>query len=247
MKCYKRKIKSGELIEYEIYKAIRQRDVPGIVRGKNRGLTSEKQEKLNQINREKHCHRLINANFGQGDLYITLTHKKDVSEDEAMRGQQNFIRRLKYYIRKNDLPELKYIAVTELSGRWHTHMIINKIPMDVVMEIWGKGGIEFEPLYIEGHYKRLAAYIAKPNKKGKHWSQSRNLKQPEVTVQEARPRDIKRIQAGRPPVPPPGYREIYRELRDNEITGTSVYMCYERIHKAKSQSLGKKGAKHERK
>ena len=61
---------------------------------------------------------------------------------------QNYIRRLKRYIKNNHLPELKYVYVTEFEEdkkkgkiRVHHHIILNFRDRDKAEEMWDKGGI----------------------------------------------------------------------------------------------------------
>ena len=55
------------------------------------------QEKLNEKNAQKRLVRLINENFGKGDLILTLEYPKEAGpqdEAQAMRDIQNYLRRV---------------------------------------------------------------------------------------------------------------------------------------------------------
>lgn len=237
MPWYKKIIKSGPLHEEEIYKSIRRRNLKCLSREKNRAESSEKQKALNEIRAKRRCRRMICANFTIGDWYLTLTFLESLSEEEANRAMNNFLRRLNYWCKKNNRPELKYIGCLEKGKqgkRWHGHIIIPFIPAEEVQKIWSKGEntgrIRFESLYSDGNYKKLAAYIRKDVTGKKQLKQSRNLKKPQVEVKEAGPRDVARFLKGKPPVMPRGYRIVEEECERtvNDITGTSFHMTYVR-------------------
>ena len=111
------------------------------------------QMRLNQRNARKKLDRLVNANFGSGDLIITCTygHGKQPQDDErAAKDIRNYIKRIQYMRRKRGLPEMRYIYVTEVTVseqygvRYHHHIIMSGgIGRDEAEACWGKkhGGI----------------------------------------------------------------------------------------------------------
>ena len=91
--------------------------------------------------------RLVNANFKQGDLYITLTYKKAtlVNEDRAKKDIDNYIKKLKRWFKKNrPNEEFKYIHVIDFVDdpkkskrtRIHHHLIVSEMDRDVAEEKW---------------------------------------------------------------------------------------------------------------
>lgn len=67
--------------------------------------------------------RLALMNFGQGDMFITLTYKENMQDiEKADKDFKRFIQRFKYRFK-----DLKYIAVREFQkrGAIHFHMICN--------------------------------------------------------------------------------------------------------------------------
>ena len=62
---------------------------------------------------------------------------------------QNFLRRVKRYRAKHNLPELKYVAVTEVgkeNGRLHHHIDMSGVvAKNTLAEIWGKGYTTAKP------------------------------------------------------------------------------------------------------
>lgn len=190
-----KRIYSGNILEVEIY-PVSIREVKQPRREKTK-LSTPKQRNLNDKNARKHLSRLINANFTDKDLAVHLTYRDEElpdSEEEARRDVTNFIRRLRYHRRKNNLTaEFKYIAVIEYKEsedgkkvRMHHHIIMTgDMDRDMVEEIWGKGWVNTKRLQADEYgYEALANYISKDPKGKKRWTGSRNLKQPVVKVSD---------------------------------------------------------------
>ena len=121
--------------------------------------------------------RLINANFTEGDLSLSLTFRKSVSIQQSKIDLVNYLRALKRRRKKLGLSPLKYIAVTEYgsSGKnKHHHLIINDMP------------VRLDP---RADYKGLAVYITKEPKRKfeKQIRRSRNLAEPTVKIIPAIP------------------------------------------------------------
>lgn len=233
MPCYKKIIKSGDVMEVELYKSIRTRG-KRIPKQPNKAPTIEKQKQLNEINRRKRLQRLVNTNFKAGDLYITLTYRNAPDErEEAERHLKNYLRRLNYHRKKQGLPPLKYIAVTECTGhRIHHHLIIESMNMDTIYKLWTFGACKIIPLYQFDHdYNQLASYLSKERKHGKSWHQSKNLKQPEIQYKEPTKAERKALHSNRPVIPrlPKEYRLTSSETLANNIIGILYYFRFVRI------------------
>lgn len=154
--------------------------------------TSDVQQKLNERNRVRKLVRLLNTNFTSNDIRFDVTYNTEnnpQSPKEAKRYITNFIKRLKRYRKKNNLPELKYVYVTEKGsrkGRFHHHIVMNgDVSINVLAEIWGKGYTQGKPLqFTETGIEELANYLLKnpvignDDGSGSAYSVSRNLKQP---------------------------------------------------------------------
>jgi hypothetical protein len=156
------------------------------------------QKNLNDKNAKKQLIRLINANFDNRDLAVHLTydsaHLPECIEG-VQRDVQNYFRRIKSHRRKQGLPELKYIAVMEYKDaeltdrgiRIHLHVVMSGMDRDAAEQLWGKGRVNADRLQADRHgYEGLARYIAKDPKGAKRWIQSKNLKQPVVTINDSR-------------------------------------------------------------
>ncbi|MBP3656661.1 MAG: hypothetical protein J6K32_08200 [Clostridia bacterium] len=109
------------------------------------------QERLNAKNAQKKLVRLINENFGSGDLILTLTYPADNGpgdEAQAMRDAQNYLRRIRSRRERRGLEPMKYIYVIEETHRrqwgtrYHIHLIMSGgIPREEAEAAWrGKHG-----------------------------------------------------------------------------------------------------------
>lgn len=190
-------IRSGDMLEVEIY------PLPITHKGKRAKKENEakvSQSNLNDKNAKKHLIRLVNTNFTKQDIWITLTYnpgRLPADLDQAKKDMANYVRRLKRYCKKHNLPDLKYIYVTEYQDgssrkkkRVHHHMICNFADRDVAETIWNGGGrtqtrrLQPDDFGLEG----LTRYISKekPENNQKRYSISRNLKQPIITIADSK-------------------------------------------------------------
>lgn len=166
------------------------------------------QEKLNEKNAQKRLVRLVNENFGAGDLILTLEYargKNPEDEAQAMRDVQNYLRRVKGLRDKRGLPPMKYVYVIEETHsrqhgtRYHHHMIMSGgISRDEAEAKWTQkhGGYcnarTAQP--DEKHLTGFACYLTRgkkertPEKDGKNpqeramrrrWNCSKNLTDPD--------------------------------------------------------------------
>lgn len=199
MPVYEKKIISGNVTEICMYFSLRKVNGDYLPRIKNISVTPEEKQVINIRESRRKLTRLLNCNFTGDDLFLRLSYKKEPAKEDAIKSFRNFIRRLKYYIKKRNLPELKYIAVTERAkGRYHHHIVMNFDDVNVIRKIWENGGVYCINLWSED-YEGLAKYITKETirlERGKRWSQSRNLKKP-VVIQ----RELKREKPKGPSVP----------------------------------------------
>lgn len=189
-----KKIYSGNMLEIDVYPITVQERKQ--TRKRKEKESAPKQKNLNDKNARKHLIRLINTNFTDNDLAVHLTYTDSTlpkSEEEARKDVANYLRRVKHYRKKNGLPPLKYIAVIEYKEheenakgvRMHHHIIMNSIDRDIVEELWGKGRANADRLKAdEFGYEALGRYITKDPKGNKRWTQSKNLDQPTVKVND---------------------------------------------------------------
>ena len=232
MPYYRRTIKSGRMVEVEYYYSIKERNKPSFGRSVRQSLTPEKQKRANDIRAEKSTRRLIANNFTPGrDLYLTLRFYKDMTEEEADRYVNNFIRRLKYYCKKHGLPERKYVGALEcgkLGKRWHLHLVLNEIDFKVLIKLWGQGParIYVEELYADGGFKDLAHYLRKDVTGKKRLKQSRNLIKPTERVTKIGKKKLREFECGVAPDAPKGFYMSDFDFKYNDYTGTSAVFVF---------------------
>lgn len=158
-------------------------------------LSTEAQKKYNHDQAQKKIVLLVNANFVRGDILVTLTFDDEhlpESWEEVRRILQNYILRLKRWRKKNGYGELKYIYAIEQTVRksgkrrgqlhWHVHMLLSKMPRDVVEDLWPEGVRVNARRYNPDRFGSDAAakYIGKDTGAGnKRFAYSRNLQKPE--------------------------------------------------------------------
>ena len=105
-------IKSGSQFEIEIYPMFSKKQKE---KYKIKKSDRKKTKCLNDKNAKKRLRRLINTNFNDGDLWVTLTYDADhnpKSMDEAQRNIRNFMKRINYKRKKLGLKNAKYIYIT---------------------------------------------------------------------------------------------------------------------------------------
>ena len=186
---------------------------------------------------------MVNANFRQGDLFLTLTFRERVDVENALRLFRNFISRLKRLRKRKGYSELKYLYVVESKRkREHIHLLINKmdISMKELSEVWGLGRVMVSILEPGGDYTGLAYYITKENYKeyGKRWSGSRNLEKPKVKVTlVSEEKKTKRLRV------PKNYKVIEEVQYYSEITGHTRYVRAVKIG-GEDYGNGKEGKPH---
>lgn len=166
MRCLYREKKHccGEYLEIDIFPVFEHQ------RGREKNENRQRRYKnSNQRNAERKLIRLLNTNFTKKDIRFDLTYDNDNYPSlpkDAQREMQNFIRRVKRYRKKQGLPELKYVAVTEIgkkSGRLHHHIVMSGgIDIIDLAEIWGKGYTTAKPLQFDKYgIVGIAKYLIK--------------------------------------------------------------------------------------
>lgn len=188
-----KRIVSGDFMEVEVYPVFES------ARSQSRAMKCKpslpKQRNLNDKNAKKHLTRLINANFTDKDIHLTLTYNtKELpsTTEEAENDVRNFIRRVNTRRKKLRLPGLRYISIVEQvaedgkPGRIHHHIVCDgDMDRDELERIWKKGRCNSSRLQPdESGLTGLAMYLTKESKRGKRWHQSKGLKQPIISVND---------------------------------------------------------------
>lgn len=197
MRCHYRETKylCGDYMEVLIYPVYISSTAK--LRGRRAKPTSEARQKINDKKSENKMIRLANRNFTNHDLKIELTYSPQhnpETDEEAARQLTCYLRRVKRFRKRNNLPELKYIATTErgaLKGRYHHHLIMNGgIELFDLVKLWGLGIVGTDLLmFDENGIASLAKYMMKqarelPGKK--KYTRSKNLIDPEIRQSDHR-------------------------------------------------------------
>lgn len=155
-------------IEYE-YKYVGNYGAKGEKRKGRKKATPEQIKKQNQINREKWVRRLIKANFLPDDLWTTLKYPKGTKKTlaEIKKDIKGFLDKMRIAYKKSGEP-FKFIYRIEIGKRGgiHIHILINRLEGKpdtdlLIKDTWKHGGVNFESIYENGGYKKLASYIVK--------------------------------------------------------------------------------------
>ena len=264
MGYYEKRIQSGPYLEVYRYHALRS---PGkqTPRGPVERDTTEYQEELNSVAAWKKLLRLVLCNFSRtaGDLFVTVTHRERITEADALREERNLIARLKRMRKRLGLSELKYIAVTEEQGRWHTHLILNGgLTLEQLVKVWGdRGRVAVSTLEDQNNYRELARYLTTDHKEcrrktdehgdpalktprrkyQRRWHASRNLARP---VEKVKPAPKPRLGE---PKPPKGYRLLPDWRFGVDVLGYYYvdYACMAEKWEPKEPKKPKKGKRSE--
>ena len=194
-------ITSGPIVECEIFPIWKSRSE---VKKAREYVTPEAQRAVNERNAKKTIIRKINTNFTSEDVVCHLTYAGDPPNlDEARKDIRNYIRRIKDFRRRYNLPEMKYIYVIEFDDgetgrpkRIHQHIIMSAIDRDIAEGLWGKGRANCDRLKPDEYgLEALARYMVKDPRGVKRWAGSRNLSEPIVTVADHKvsKRQVERI------------------------------------------------------
>lgn len=238
-------IKSGKvLLESQVYPSFYHKaDVP---KTKKKRETKPSQKNLNDKNARRYLIRLININFGDGDLWCTFGWDNDhFPEDEKMAGNDisNFIRRINYRRKKEGKPNIKYIYVLAYDGykRPHFHMVMSGDGMDrdSLESLWGKcerpntRRIKSDKDYI---LTGMALYVSGNPHGKKRWRPSRNLKKPPTPTRsysKFKKRTVEKMVKNHDIMKEemekvyPGYRFLDVEVKYNGVT--AAFYLYARM------------------
>lgn len=180
-------IRAGDLVSEILYTPPQPRDNERTRAGKSK-ITSEAQHKLNIKTAKRKMEMRIAANFGAGDLFVTLTFDDThppARRESAIASVRSFLRLLRA-ARKTRGEDLRYIYVLEGQhgeARYHFHIFINSTgayDTEDIKRLW-RYGENVDIKYIERDgYLALAEYVTKERKPvgARSWVCSLNLTQP---------------------------------------------------------------------
>lgn len=174
-------------------------------RSKKKYVSLPKQEKMNDKNARRRFVQLAETNFGQDDIFLSLTYKDKYlpkSYEDAQREIRNYLRRVRDRMKAQGVEEeLKYIVITSMREpkgkdkgvRFHHHLLLScGLDRDMIEDCWRrsrKKGQEKGDLIGYPDSKRiqedintgilgLANYLAKHTSYKRKWSCSQNLERP---------------------------------------------------------------------
>jgi len=199
-----KKIYCGEdYLEVDIIPRVEDEKMPRGKRSRKKRISAPKQKRLNDKNARRYFVQLVNTNFGKGDLHVTATYSDDElpeTVEDAEREARNYIRRIDYRRKKEGLPPLKYVLVTECRTekdgekpiRVHHHIIMDgALDRDVVESLWSRrkkkgekhrkmiGFVNADRLQPNEYgLEALSRYLMKNPQGKKRWSSSQNLEKP---------------------------------------------------------------------
>lgn len=226
----KKMIYSGRFLEIEKYPV--NKNGNRIRRSGKYKMSSEAQQNLNEKNAKKCFSRLVECNFTDKDVFVTLKYGGDKPDSAQLKKDfQNFLRRLKYKCKKCGYPEPKYVGVShDGSERPHHHLILTGYSWDFIKALWDKGSVHISNLVSDEEYGyiQVSKYIMNEknnNTFSKRWCASQNLAKPVIKTQPIKRLNIySRVEA------PKGYKIIDVEITDNVFTGTYQYVRCVRIN-----------------
>ena len=137
-----RTIRSGDYLECEIFPVVL---MDNATRAARKQKSPEAIQRANSERARRHLERLMNANFGPGDLLLHLTEAQPCDMETMQKHVRNYISRLKYRAGKAGVP-CKYVYVIETTGegermRHHVHMALNAgiVTRDQAEQLWAHG------------------------------------------------------------------------------------------------------------
>lgn len=248
-----------QYMEVDIYPQTKAGTLPR-GRRKKKQVSAPKQRNLNDKNAKRYFTQLFNTNFGECDLHVTCTYGKlpDTIE-EGEKEATNYIRRIAHRRKKEGLPPLKYILITEYKTgedgttpvRMHHHIVMNGgLDRDAVEELWRKprkkgekkgeriGFVNADRLKPDDSgLEALARYLMKNPKGKKRWSSSQNLERPEYRINDRKytRRQVERIVRDEIDNQDywqkkyPGWTLTKCKPEYNEITGWAIYLKLRKV------------------
>lgn len=204
-----------------------------------KGKTSLRKILANEREAVKNLARILNCNFRQGDMWITLTYPESSlpgSREDAKKDLEKFLRKCRDAYRKATGKALRYVVAVsdrdgktgEISRRMHLHIVMDALAYEVITALWPAEDVTYRRLDGRGDYTGIARYMvtnAGPADGKKRWSTSKGLRKPIIT--EPVPVEEKeRIR-----VPRDVSLKEREEYRDEETGMYSAYVRYVKVRR----------------
>ena len=230
----KKIIVAGALVLETIYPRGSAHDSPR-QRAAKRKLSSEAQQRMNQKYSFQKLELQLAANYGPGDLWVTLTYDDahlPSSRAEAEAHFKYFLRKLRVIRGKKSQPVVHWNSEHKhehdsfwQDRRWHHHFAINATGDDFeqIRSCWIYGSnIEIRRIKLDKDhsYETLARYMCKESRDRpglRCWSYTRNAKHPEIETFPV-PDDT--------PLQAPKGATVYEEAADRNEYGSYRFVKY---------------------
>lgn len=171
------------------------------------GQTSLKKIAANERESVRRLARIINCNFGMGDLWITLKYSNDrlpESYEAAKDNVTKFLRKVKAAYKAETGKSLRYIITTSQNNprtrekaRLHHHIVMDRVAYEIICRYWPEDQVKYSVMDNRGDHTAMAKYMVEnaPKEAGKKkWSTSKGLKKPIITEPE-QIHEIEKIEA----------------------------------------------------
>ena len=183
---------AGPRLEAEVYPMF-GREQERRARAARKNMTPEKMQRLNLERAKRHFIQIIDANFTEKDIHLTLTYREAPDYERAQKDVRNFLLKVKRIRKRRGLPELKYAGTIEGNEegnlkRIHVHLLMNDgISREELEQIWAKGWANADRLRTnESGLEAVARYIIKQQRNKRKWFASRNLVQPKSRTSDSK-------------------------------------------------------------
>lgn len=184
---------AGPRLEAEVYPIFGRNTEAMLRRAKKQNATPERQQRLNRERSIRHLIHLVETNFTEKDIHLTLTYGERTNYDQARKDMRNFLLKLKRLRKRRGLPPLRYIYTIEgdeaaAGQRIHIHMLTDgDMDREELERIWAKGYANADRLRPdENGLEAIARYLVKQQKNRRKWCASRNLKQPKTRTSDSK-------------------------------------------------------------
>lgn len=158
------------------------------------GSSSIKKILANEMEAVKRLARIINANFGPGDLWLQLKYDNErlpASLEDARREAERFLRKVRDAYRKETGKKLRYVLTssdknprTGQPARLHHHLVMDRVAWEYITRFWPEDQIGYVLLDGRGDYTGIARYMVSNARSDSHkrkWSCSKGLEKPVYT------------------------------------------------------------------
>ena len=161
------------------------------------GNTSLKKIAANEREAVRRLARIINCNFGCGDLWLCLKYSDErlpESYEAAKAVLTRFLRKVRTEYKNQTGKPLRYIVTTSnrnphtgRESRLHHHIVMDRMAYEIITKYWPEAEISYSIMDNRGDHTAMAKYMVEnsPKEAGKKkWSTSRGLKKPIYTEPE---------------------------------------------------------------